>query len=110
VEGPKAYEEALATGRLERGGIKVIGILSADEKARIRLQKSLEERERQNAIYEKFNAEIVKNVTKLTDEDEILSFMLFCNFDQKYLLEVNPVDLLARIAEKYEEYLNTKES
>jgi hypothetical protein len=83
-------------------------ILSADEKARLKLKKVLGQEEKQKLIHEKYNVELVKQLTGLEDEDEILSFMLFCNFDTEYLLEVNPLDLMERILEKYEEFQKKK--
>jgi hypothetical protein len=107
--GREAYEAALARGKIEppAPGFK---ILTSDEKARIRLQRSLEKRGKQNVIFEKYNASIITAVTGMTDVNEILSFMFFCNFSEDYLLEVNPLDLLTMIAEKYKEYLKKKEA
>lgn len=102
-EGKKAYDEAIAQGRLEppKPGVK---ILSSDEKARLRFREYLGQKEKQKIIDEKYNADVVTKVTGLTDDDEIISFMLFCNFTEEYLLEVNPLDLMEKISQKYEEY------
>lgn len=106
--GREAYEEALARGEIEppRPGFT---ILSADEKARLKLKKVIGEEERQKVIQEKYNVEFVKQVTGLEDEDEILSFMLFCDFDDSYLYEVNLLDLMEMIAKKFEAYLKQKQ-
>lgn len=103
--GPEAYEAALARGEIEKPGTTLLKILTEDEKARIRLKKSLEKRDIQDRIFEKFNVSVVKAVTGIADDNEAASFMLFCNFDQEYLLEVNPVDLLEKISEKYTGYI-----
>lgn len=107
TEGKKAYDEPVATGRIEPPA-PGLTILSADEKARLRLKEYITRQEKQNIIYEKYNVEIVKQVTGLTDDDEAMSFMLFCNFDAQYLLEVNQLDLMKKIADKYELYKNEK--
>jgi hypothetical protein len=103
--GPEAYEAALARGEIEKPLTTLLKILTEDEKARIRLQKSLEKREIQDRIFEKFNVSVVKAVTGITDDNEAASFMLFCNFDEEYLVEVNPFDLPEKISEKYTEYI-----
>ncbi|MBN2480692.1 MAG: carboxypeptidase-like regulatory domain-containing protein [Bacteroidales bacterium] len=102
TEGKKAYEEAMAKGELKPPSGFVI--LSEDEKARLRLKIYLDVKGKQDLIYEKYNVKLVKEVTGLTDDDEAMSFMLFCDFDELYLLEINPLDLMKKIAEKYEAY------
>jgi hypothetical protein len=109
IEGKKAYDEAVAKGELKPQG-SGFTIRSADEKARLRLNRYLSQEKRQSLIYEKYNVDVVKKVTGLTDDDEALTFMLFCDFNEQYLLEVNPVDLMQRIAEKYAEYKKQKET
>ena len=108
--GKEAYEAALARGEIEKPLTTLLKILTEDEKARIRLQKSLEKREIQDRIFEKFNVSVVKAVTGITDDNEAASFMLFCNFDEEYLLEVNPLDLPEKISEKYTEYIKKMKS
>lgn len=102
--GREAYEEALAKGEIEPRKLG-FPILSADEKARLKLKKVIGKEERQKVIHDKYNVEFVKQVTGLENEDEILSFMLFCDFDEDYLFEVNPLDLMEKIAEKFEAYM-----
>lgn len=101
--GKEAYEEALAKGEIEppKAGVT---ILTADEKARLKLKKVIGEEERQKVIQRKYNVEIVKQVTGLEEEDEILSFMLFCDFDPDYLYEANPLDLVSDISDRFEAY------
>ncbi|MBN1157951.1 MAG: carboxypeptidase-like regulatory domain-containing protein [Bacteroidales bacterium] len=106
IEGKKAYEEAIDKGELKPPS--GFPILSADEKARLRLKRHLEREEILSLINEKYNVDLVKEITGLTDEDEVMSFMLFCNFDVQYLLEVNPPDLMQVIAEKYEVFKSIK--
>ncbi len=109
IEGKKAYDQAIATGRIEPPA-PGFPILSADEKARLRLKIYISRQKNQNIIYEKYNVEIVKQVTGLTDDDEAMSFMLFCNFDEQYLLQVNQLDLMKEIADQYELYKKEKTS
>ena len=102
--GKEAYDEAVAKGELDTGLIPILKIRTADEKARIRLENVRKQEERKKLIYTKYNADIVKKITGLTDDDEVISFMLFCDFKDEYLMEVNPLDLLEEIAKKFEEY------
>ncbi len=103
IEGKEAYDQALATGRLEppRAGIP---IRSPEEKERIALAKILEKEQIREQGYLKFNPEVIKKVTSLTEDRDILDFMTFCNFSDDYLMEISEYDLAARIVEKFEEY------
>ena len=102
----KAYKESIANARTEfaQGGVRIVGvgIPSATEINKKRMKKYLSHQKKLDLIYEKYNAHVVKEITGLTDENEVVSFMLFCDFEEEYLLEVNPVDLMKKIAEKYE--------
>ena len=102
-EGKDAYDRALATGRLEppRAGVP---ILSPEEKERIALKKIMEKEMIREQVYLKFNPEVIKKVTGLTDDGDILAFMTFCDFSDKYLLEISEYDLTAQIVLKFEMY------
>jgi hypothetical protein len=84
-------------------------ILTPEEKERIKLAAILKKDLIHEKIYIKFNPALVKQVTGLTEDDEIIRFMLFCHFPEEYLLEVNEYDLAARIASKYEMFKKMKE-
>lgn len=107
-EGKEAYEEALAQGRLKPTG-GGIPIYTPEERERIKLAAIMEKEQVRDQIYQKYNPVVVKKVTGLTDDDEIIRFMSYCDFSDKYLLEVNDYDLAARIALKFEMYKRMKE-
>lgn len=107
-EGKEAYEEALAQGRLKPAG-GGIPIYTPEERERIKLAAIMEKEQVRDQIYQKYNPVVVKKVTGLTDDDEIIRFMSYCHFSDKYLLEVNDYDLAARIALKFEMYKRMKE-
>ncbi len=103
IEGKDAYDRALATGRLAHP-LPGIPILSPEEKERIALKKIMEKEQIKEQVYLKFNPEVIKKVTGLTDDRDILEFMVFCDFSDEYLLEINEYDLAAEIALKFEAY------
>lgn len=102
-EGKEAYERALASGRLEmpRAGVP---IRSPEEKERIALKKILQKEHIKEEVYLKFNPEVIKKVTGLTDDKDILEFMTYCDFSDEYLLEMNEYDLASLILIKFEDY------
>jgi len=104
-EGKEAYDQALATGRLEppRAGIP---IRSPEEKERIALAKIMEKEQIKEQVYLKFNPDVIKKVTGLTDDKAILDFMTFCDFSDEYLLDISIYDLAAQIVLKFEDYKN----
>jgi hypothetical protein len=102
-EGKEAYDRALATGRLEHP-LPGIPILSPEEKERIALKKIMEKEQIKEQVYVKFNPEVIRKVTGLTDDRDIVEFMIFCDFSDEYLLEISEYDLADQIGLKYEVY------
>ena len=103
VEGKEAYDRALATGRLAHP-LPGIPILSPEEKERIALKKIMEKERIKEQVYLKFNPEVIKKVTGLTDDRDILDFITFCDFSDEYLLDISEYDLAAGIVRKFEAY------
>jgi hypothetical protein len=95
--------------KLARGVLYSIPILSPEEIEMIKLKKIKEKEKINNIIYEKFNPEIVGDLTGL-EGDELIEFMVFCNFSEKYLLETNQYYILVRVLEKLEEFKKLKKS
>lgn len=108
IAGKEAYDKAMEERKLDGVTLLSMPILSKNEKDRLRLKETIEKENIQNQIYEKFNPEIVKIVTGLTDEDEIIAFMQFCDFRDEYILEVHQLDLMERIAAKFDDYQKKK--
>ena len=101
--GKEAYDMAIASGRIGMPGAG-IPIRSPEEKERTALKKIMEKDQIREQIYMKFNPEIIKKITGLTDEGIILEFMTYCDFSDEYLLEVNEYDLSEQIGLKFEDY------
>lgn len=87
--------------------INGIPILYKEDLQRLNYARVLKLEEKQRVIHKKYNFEIVKNVTKLPDE-EILDFMSFCKFTQEYLFRATEYEILVSIEKKYEEYVEKK--
>ena len=86
-----------------------VPILTPEEIAMIKLKKIIKKEKIQNIIYEKYNREIVADVTGLKGE-KLTEFMVFCNFSEEYLLETNQYDIMVRVLEKLEVYKTLKDS
>jgi hypothetical protein len=108
-EAIEAYNMAKANEHLGGVTFLTVKILTPEEIERIKLGKIMEREQVQDQIYQKFNPMVVKQITGLLDDKEIIEFMVFCKFSDAYLLEVNEYDLASRIALKYELFQKRKE-
>jgi hypothetical protein len=104
-EGYQRYQE-----NRERNGVTLltIPIRSRDDKERIALAKIMETEKVRNRIYQKFNPEVIKKVTGMTEDHEIIEFMVFCDFADQYVLDVNQYTLMEQIALRYELFKRKK--
>lgn len=106
----EAYAEAMAKQTMENGvTLMRAGIYTPEEIERMKLAKIKDQEKIRDQVYYKFNPMVVKEITGLTDDDDIINFMLFCKFSDEYLLNVNEYDLASRIALKYELFKKQKE-
>jgi hypothetical protein len=94
----------------QRDGVTLIAvpIRSRDERERIALAQIEEKENFRNRIYQKFNPEVIKKVTGMTEDHEIIEFMVFCDFDDQYVLDVNEYTLMEQIALRYELFMKKK--
>jgi len=104
-EGYQKYQQ-----NRQRDGITIVSIpiRSRDEKERIALAKIMKTEKVRDRIYQKFNPEIVKEVTGMTEDQEIVEFMVFCDFADQYVLDVNQYTLKEQIALRYELFKKKK--
>ncbi len=92
-------QEALAAARetdrfeqerkmLEGGGVRLasIPILTPEEKQRLKLKEVMANESQKNRVYKKYNPDIIKKVTGIVEDDEVIAFMIFCNFSDDYIL------------------------
>ena len=56
-------------------------------------------------VGEKFNGEMVAQITGLKDDD-LIKFMSWCNFSNDFLLNYSPETIKREIRKKYQEYVN----
>jgi hypothetical protein len=104
-EGYQAYQQNLMR---DGGNLLAVPIRSRDEKERIALARIKETENVRNRIYQKFNPDVVKKVTGMTEDSEIVEFMVFCDFDDQYVLDVNQYTLMEQIALRYERFKKKK--
>jgi hypothetical protein len=104
-----AAVEAYNKAKVAQGGsIVSVSILTPEEKERLKLAEITKKERIRDQIYQKFNPRVIKTVTGLSNDDEIIEFMVYCNFSDNYLLEVSEYDLMTRIALKYEMFKRKK--
>lgn len=84
-------------------------IYSREEKQMLNYAEVLKKEKRQRAIYEKYNRQIVFDITHLPEE-ELTDFMSFCNFSEEYLYQAGLYEILLKIEEKFREYIKMKEN
>lgn len=104
-EGYQKYQENLMR---DGGNLVTVPIRSRDEKERIKLARITESENVRNQVYEKFNPGVVRKVTGITEDHEIIEFMVFCDFADQYILDVNQYTLMEQIALKYELFKKKK--
>jgi hypothetical protein len=105
----EAYEKAKAEQRLNGITFVSVPILTPEEKERIKLAGIINKEKVRDQIYQKYNPVVVKKITGLSDDDEIIEFMVYCNFPDNYLLGVTEYDLMTRITLKYEMFKRKKQ-
>lgn len=102
IAAREGYKEAQNRKHAEGFSVCTVPILTPEEKERIKLAAMIEKDLIHDRMYKKFNPALVRQVTGISDDNEIIRFMLYCHFSEDYLLEVNEYDLSLRIALKYE--------
>jgi hypothetical protein len=53
---------------------------------------------------------VIKKVTGITEDSEIIEFMVFCDFADQYVLDANEYTLLEQIALRYERFKRKKKA
>jgi hypothetical protein len=96
---------------LEGGGVNLLSIpiLTPEEKQMLKLKEIMAIESQKNRVYKKYNPDIIKKVTGIINDDEVLAFMAFCSFSDDYILNVSEYDMMVMIARKYEEFRRLKE-
>jgi hypothetical protein len=105
----EAFNKAQAEKKLDGISFVSVPILTPEERERIKLAGIIEKETVHDQIYQKYNPMLIKKITGLTDDDEIIAFMVFCGFSDKYLLGVAEYDLMTRIALKFELFKHRKQ-
>jgi hypothetical protein len=105
----ESFYNAQANKKLDGITLLTVPILTPEEKERIELARILEEEKVRELIYKKFNPEVVKKITGLKKDDEIIEFMQFCDFSDEYLLGISEYELMEHIALKYGAFKRKKQ-
>jgi hypothetical protein len=106
----EAYQKAMDEQHLNGITMVSVPIRTPEEKERILLAQIIEKEKERDQVYQKFNPVVVKKVTGLDNDDDIIEFMVFCNYSDAYLLQVNEYDLMASVARKFELFKKKKEA
>jgi len=102
LEGFQEYQQKHPT-------IARIPIRTPEEIERIKLDKIKHRDHVKDQVYHKFNPVIVKEITGLSEDHDIIEFMVYCNFTDSYILESNVYELAERIAAKFELFMKKKQ-
>lgn len=90
------------------GGGVGVPILTPQEKEMIKLRAILVAENQKGQAVKKYNPDIIKKITGISTDEEILEFMAYCSFSDELILDINEYDLMGLIARKYEEFLRVK--
>lgn len=94
-----------AKDRLENGGVLIKGfrIPYQEELDQMRLDEMKKLKERQDKVYEKYNAKLVSDITGLKGE-QIIRFISYGNFTLEMLEQMSLYDIINLIKIKFEQY------
>ncbi|MFO7657612.1 MAG: carboxypeptidase-like regulatory domain-containing protein [Bacteroidales bacterium] len=91
----------------EGGNLMAVPILSPEEKQRIKLKEIVNKELIHYEIDKKFNRQVVADLTGLKDQ-ELDEFILYCNFNQKFLQFGSQYEILVKVLEKFEQFKELK--
>lgn len=105
------YAQLLRAPASGNFGIGINGVLtglsdrfSKEGKQRIKLAQLKAEEKKNDYIFSKFNPYMVQRATGMTDEEEIVDFMIFCAFSEFFLLNATDEELRLATLKKFEYY------
>lgn len=85
----------------------IANVFSKEAKELRKYERVLKDAPRQKTLHEKYNVEIVEEITGLKDE-ELNQFMLFCKIPEDYILKANDYEIILAVNECYKEFLGAK--
>ncbi len=113
IAGDAAYNKEVSDKQNQSGvGVSIpMSFLSRskEDKQRMHLQEILKQEDKQHIIEKKYNREIIADLTHLKD-DELTNFMIFCNFNEEYLLKTDQYDILVEVLKKLKLYKSLNKS
>lgn len=83
----------------------VVNIFSKEAKELRKYERVMKDYPRQKTINEKYNMEVVEQITGLKDED-LNKFMLFCKISDDYILTANDYEIVVAVHNCYKEFVS----
>lgn len=77
---------------------------SHEEKDKRKARKLYQEEKNNRIIEKKYNRDIIKQMTGLKREKKITEFILFCQFDQSFLMHATEYEILRQIQACYKQF------
>lgn len=91
------------------GPISLLYAAFGDKPKQMRqLPKDKTRMSREAIINSKLNFDLIREVTKMNNQDSINSFIAFCNFGEEYLVQVDEYDLILELKNKFDDFMNVK--
>ncbi len=106
-EGPASPKDLNAGFSLGSPITSIANMFSKEAKELRKYEKVLKEAPRQKTLHEKYNIEIVEEITGLKD-DELSQFMLFCKIPEDYILRANDYEIILAVNACFKEFLGEK--
>lgn len=106
-EGPAAPKDLNSNFSLGSPITAIANVFSKEAKELRKYGKVLKDAPKQKALNEKYNLEVVKEITGLKDE-ELNQFMHFCKIPEDYILKANDYEIILAVNACYKEFLETK--
>lgn len=106
-------EELIGIDRTSQQGIIISGVVSSifaafnkRMKDKANYEMLLMRDEYEAFLATKFNAELVKRITELSDKETLEDFIEYCDFSNDFIAKNNNYTIITQTFECYDEYLN----
>lgn len=106
-EGPASPKDLNAGFSLGSPLTSIVNAFSKEAKELRKYEKVLKEAPRQRTLHEKYNIEIVEEITGLKNE-ELNQFMLFCKIPEDYILKANDYEIILAVNACFKEFQGEK--
>jgi len=88
-----------------------IGLTTTYYQKQLAIIGELEAKDKLEAkISEKFNAQMVAEITGIEDPEELIDFIVYCNFNEYYLLHARTFDIISQVKSYFNQYSQDKKN